>query len=249
MFYFDDFYGKKVLRSTLLKGYECFFTTKDFLLTPAKLDELKEETDRNKEFLKKHLMCQDIITAKQVHGDNVEIVSKDCNFYDNTDALVSNIENTLMIMNFADCVPIIMYSKESNTGAIVHAGWRGTAQHIAQKTVKKMVEKLNIKPKYITALIGPSIGKCCFETDEDVFRQLIEDKTQTNLYEKRGEKYFIDLKLLNQNQLEESGIINIDVCSYCTFCMSDIFCSYRKEKGKTARHSAVVKIKGERRCL
>ena len=101
---------------------------------------------------------------------------------------------------------------------------------------------MDIDTKTITALIGPAIGKCCFETAEDVFNQLINDKEETNLYEKKNNKYFIDLKQINYNQLTETGVKNIDICSYCTCCMSDIFFSYRKENGITARHSAIIKI-------
>ena len=103
-------------------------------------------------------------------------------------------------------------------------------------------------PKNIIALIGPSISKCCFETGEDVFDIFYNiDKDKRN-YAKKNGKYFIDLKQLNSNQLEKAGVKNIDICDYCTSCMSDIFFSYRKEKGITARHSAVVKIKEEKIC-
>ena len=106
-----------------------------------------------------------------------------------------------------------------------------------------MKKEFNIKSSDIIALIGPAIGKCCFETDENVFKQLIKDDLAVKFYEKKSDKYFIDLKLLNNDQLLSEGIENIDICDYCTCCMSDIFFSYRKEKGMTARHSAVLKIK------
>ncbi len=243
MFYFDDFYGKKILKSTLLSDYDCFFTTRNFVLTPSNREDLKQEADDNRLFLKQKLGCSDIITAKQTHSANVEIVSPAQSFYDNTDGLISNIPDSLMILNFADCVPIILYSKHDNTGALIHAGWRGSALEIAKKTSKIMQNKFNIKSSNIIALIGPSIGKCCFETGEDVFLQFIKDTSMTNLYTQKGNKFFIDLKLLNKYQLLDTGIINIDICDYCTCCMSDIFFSYRKEKGITARHSAVMKIK------
>ncbi len=238
MFYFDNFYGKKILKSTLLKDYDCFFTTREFVLTPANREDLIDECNQNRLFLEEKLNTK-ITTAKQTHSDNVRIISQNEHFYDDTDALISNIEDSLLLMNFADCVPIILYSKKDNIGAIAHAGWRGTAKKIVEKTVKKM----NINPENITALIGPSIGKCCFETDEDVFNQLIENKTQTQLYEKKNTKYYIDLKQLNYEQLTNIGVKEVDLCNYCTCCMSDIFFSYRNELGVTARHSAVVKIK------
>lgn len=244
MFYFDNFYSKKILKSTLLEDYDCFFTTRDFVLTPAMRDDLEKTTNENRKLLKEKLECKEIVSAKQIHSANIEIIKNDTVFYEDTDALISNIPNSLMLMNFADCVPIILYSKEYNTGAIVHAGWRGTEQEIVSKTVEKMNKELNIEPSSITALIGPAISQCCFETDEDVFNRLIKDKNQKELYKQKENKYYIDLKLLNKYQLQNKGIQNIDICDYCTCCMSDIFFSYRKESGKTARHSAVVKIRG-----
>lgn len=245
MFYFDTFYGKKILKSSLLSEYDCFFTTRDFVLTHSALINLEQEAKNNRIFLKENLNCNEITTAVQTHSSNIAIIQQDKFLYENTDALISNVENTLLLMNFADCVPIILYSKKDNKGAIVHAGWRGTVAEIVKKTVIKMQNDLNILPSNITALIGPSIGKCCFETHEDVFHQLIKNENDTNLYEKKGDKYFIDLKQLNNRQLTDIGVKEIDTCSYCTCCMSDIFFSYRKENGQTARHSAIVKIKGD----
>lgn len=242
MFYFDDFQGKKVLKSTLLNDVDCFFTTRNFVLTPANREDLTKEAKNNRELLSQILNTK-ITTAKQIHSDNIQIITTEKQYYEDTDALISNIPNSLLLMNFADCVPIILYSKQDNTGAIVHAGWRGTEKEIVAKTIQKMEKELNIKPQNITALIGPAIGKCCFETDEEVFNKIIKNKKETKFYEQRGQKYHIDLKLINSTQLINSGVVNIDICDYCTCCMSDIFFSYRKENGITARHSAVIKIK------
>ena len=230
MFYFDSFYGKKVLKSTLLEGYDCFFTTRDFPLAYGSLKEMEETCTNNRNFLMEKLNCKNLIRTKQVHGNNIEIADNEHFFYENTDAIITSIPNSVAIMNFADCVPIILYSKKDNIGSIIHAGWRGTALGIVSKSVCKLNKELNVNPKNITALIGPAIGKCCFETDEDVYEQLINDKTGKEIYDKKGSKYFIDLKQLNKNQLLKNDIHNIDISDYCTCCMSDIFFSYRKEK-------------------
>ena len=248
MFYFDNFHGKKILKSSLLSNYDCFFTTRDFVLTPAQREDLTLIAENNMNLLKSELNTSQIITAKQTHSDNIKVFTGN-NFYnDDTDALISNTENSVMMLNYADCVPVILYSKKDNAGAVIHAGWRGTSKKIAEKTLIKMENELNIKAENITALIGPAIGKCCFETDEDVFNQLADEKCSKVFYNKLNNKYFIDLKLLNANQLERNGVENIDICEYCTCCMSDIFFSYRKEKGITARHSAIIKIKGDKIC-
>ena len=243
MFYFDNFYGKKILKSSLLADFDCFFTTREFVLTSAQRDDLIKDAGYNRALLLEKTSCDEICTAKQIHSANISIVENNKYFYDETDALISNIENSIMLLNFADCVPIILYSPKDNVGAIIHAGWRGTALNIAFLSAEKMIDNFNIKPSNIIALIGPSIGKCCFETDYDVFDKLILDRLDKSLYIEKNGKYYIDLKLLNKNQLVKAGIQNIDICDYCTCCMSDIFFSYRKEQGITARHSAIVKIK------
>lgn len=243
MFYFDNFYGKKILKSSLLADFDCFFTTREFVLTSAQRDDLIKDASYNRALLLEKTSCDEICTAKQIHSANISIVENNKYFYDETDALISNIENSIMLLNFADCVPIILYSPKDNVGAIIHAGWRGTALNIAFLSAEKIIDNFNIKPSNIIALIGPSIGKCCFETDYDVFDKLILDRLDKSLYIEKNGKYYIDLKLLNKNQLVKAGIQNIDICDYCTCCMSDIFFSYRKEQGITARHSAIVKIK------
>lgn len=251
MFYFDNFYGKKILKSSLLAEEDCFFTTRDFVLTPANREDLISVAEQNRKFLIDKMSVKNITTCTQTHSDNIATVCEGKYSYENTDALISNIGETLLLMNFADCVPIILYSVKHNIGAIVHAGWRGTAQNIVGKTVKKIVSDFNISANDITALIGPSIGLCCFETNEDVFLKLVmpDFDYDDKIYEKCGLKYKIDLKLLNKLQLKKNGVNRIDICDYCTSCMSDLFFSYRKEKGITARHSAIVKIKGDKRCL
>lgn len=54
-----------------------------------------------------------------------------------------------------------------------------------------------------------------------------------------------DLKLINKLQLLACGIEKIDVCEYCTSCQNELFFSYRREQGNTARHSAVIMMKNK----
>lgn len=247
MFYFDDFFGKKVLKSDLLEGVEHFFTTRDFILTPGECVEFQDLATQNRDYLCKNFNIEfkNLITSKQIHSDNIIIADSQTNFYDNCDSLITDIENTALLLNFADCVPIILFDSKNNVASVVHAGWRGTANEIVKKTVLKMIDIFNSEPKFIKAVIGPCIGKCCFSTDKDVFDKLVKDPVQEESaysYNEKQNKYNIDLKLLNKKQLLDTGVVEIDVSDYCTSCMSDIFFSYRKESGRTARHSAIIKL-------
>ena len=180
------------------------------------------------------------------------IADGDNNVFENTDGIILTKPNTATFLNFADCIPIILYDSKNNIGGVVHAGWRGTADKIQQNAVKKMIQK-GSKPEYIKAAIGAGIGRCCFDVNDDVFDKIFNSiDIDIDIAKKQGAfvqanekgKFFVDLKLVNKILLNEVLVMQVDVSDYCTSCSNDVFFSYRKENGNTARHSAVLKIKG-----
>lgn len=248
MFYFADFFGKKVLKSTILQGCEHFFTTKDFVLFEGTRKDLQQKAEENVDFLTEKLKIdkKSLFRCKQMHTANVENADGNKNFFDNTDGIVLINPNTATFLNFADCIPIIMYDPIENIGGVVHAGWRGTASKIQQNAVKNMI-KQGSNPENIRVAIGAGIGKCCFDVNEDVFEKIFADVNQSTAtsafeYNKETKKFFVDLKEVNRLLLEEISVHQVDVSDYCTCCSNDVFFSYRKENGDTARHSAILKI-------
>lgn len=245
MFKLEEFAGKRVLTSSLLQdeGLVAFFTTRDLPLKAGEREDLTEEIEKNKKLVCQELgiPTENLIIPQQTHSENVEIVKK-IESFKNTDALVTNTLNVALALNFADCVPILFYDPVKKVIAAAHAGWRGTAAQIASKTVQKMVGEFSCKPSDIIAAIGPAIGECCFEAQEDVLQQLaatIQDNSNVI------SNNHADLKLINRLQLLACGLEKINVCEYCTSCQNELFFSYRKEKGNTARHSAVIFLKDQ----
>lgn len=243
--FLSEFNGKRVLKSSLLGSddLEAFFTTRDLSLKYGEREDLKSWVEENKNFVCKSLNIEkkNLIIPVQTHSDNVKIIKTVDENVENTDALVTKEKNIALGLNFADCVPIIFYDPVEKIIANAHAGWRGTVQKIGVKTVEKMIE-LGSKPENIFALIGPAIGKCCFEAKPDVLQKLAS--TIDNPHIVISENH-ADLKQINKLQLLACGLKNIDVCEYCTSCSVELFFSYRKEKGNTARHSAIIMMKGD----
>lgn len=248
MFYFDDFYGKKVLKSTLLEGCEHFFTTRNFPLFQGTREDLRFVAENNVDFLidKLNIDKNSLYRCKQMHTANIEVADGCENYFENTDGIILTNPDTATFLNFADCIPIILFDPVENIGGVIHAGWRGTAAKIQQKVVQLLTEK-GSKPENIRVAIGAGIGKCCFDVKEDVFEKIFEgiDKTLAQSafsFDDKTEKYFVDLKEVNKILLNEMSVHRVDVSDYCTSCRCDVFFSYRKENGDTARHSAVLKI-------
>lgn len=247
MFKFDTINNKKILKSDILTNAQHFFTTRESVVTPKELKDLNDLCKKNLSDIAQYLNipCENIIIPVQTHSDNIAIAKKH-KIYENTDSLIVEDFDIAILLNFADCTPVILYDEVNNIGAIAHAGWRGTAAAIAPKTVKFMMKRYSTKPDDITAIIGPAISMKNYQVDKNVFdavsNTLLNKYNDYYSYDKISNKYNIDLKTVNFYQLKELGVKRIDKCNYCTYDSVDVFFSYRKEKGITARHSAILKL-------
>lgn len=223
--------GKTVFYSDIAP-FEHFFSSREIPLKDNK--ENQEKVAKYLNIKKENLIC-----PNQTHSDNVEFLTEEKKSYPNCDALILDIKDYAIFLNFADCTPLIFYDLKYKIGAIAHAGWRGTVLKIGPKTFLKMKEKYNSNPKDIVALIGPCISFKHFETYlEALFALKNSVQNQEGLFFEN----YADLKGINKRQLEELGIEKIDVCPYCTIEDNDKFFSYRKENKTSFRHSAVLKL-------
>ncbi len=192
--------------------------------------------------------------AEQVHG--AKILKVDEQFpgsgkdsYDQsiskTDALIIDRKDIFINIHVADCVPIAIFDYSKKVGALIHAGWRGTAHLITDKTIRYMTETLNCNPENMIAGLGPSIGSCCFEISWQIAEVLKNSFHYSDrVILKNKEQYRADLKQANREQLVHQGLKeeNIEISSICTCCCSKEFYSYRAEKGKTGRFAAFMNI-------
>ncbi len=227
MFYETVFEGKTLIQSDMLKGLTHYFTTRSSFLA------------ENKDFLARitGIPAENFIAPVQIHSANVAIAPAHGGIIPDTDALILKNKGFALTLNFADCTPVILFDPVLNIAAGIHAGWRGTASLIAQKTALKMIE-LGSKPENIIAAIGPCIAKCCFEVTEEV----VEALKPYTVYEPKGEKFMVDLKETNRRQLEDIGVTKIDISPYCTVCEQDKFFSYRLTK-TPYRHNIILALK------
>lgn len=84
------------------------------------------------------------------------------------DALLTDQPGVLLSVRTADCVPILLIDPRHRAVAAVHAGWRGSLQRIAEKTVGEMRREFLSQPEQLLAAIGPSIRACCYEVGQEV---------------------------------------------------------------------------------
>ncbi|CDM69101.1 hypothetical protein CM240_1943 [Clostridium bornimense] len=191
----------------------------------------------NMEFLKKALAVDEIGYSRQIHST---IVNRWDGEIKEGDALVCENKNTAIGVFTADCVPILIYSKNKNVIAAVHSGWRGTFENILKKTIDKIYSCYG--EIELNAVIGPHIKKCCYEVSEELIDKFksIDYLKDRNINNGRN----LDLTAIIKIQLENLNVKTIKDLSMCTYCSESIkFHSYRKEKENSGRIFSTIVIR------
>ncbi|MFA6384588.1 MAG: peptidoglycan editing factor PgeF [Candidatus Omnitrophota bacterium] len=189
-----------------------------------------------------------LVCARQVHGDTVACVSDadagrgadspESAFAD-TDALITDRRRLALAIFTADCLPVFLYDPQKQVIGLAHAGWRGTKENIAGKTVQAMMKQYDCRPGDIYAGFGPAIRGCCYRVGDE-----FKDRFESGLAQKNGSLY-LDLVKINTEQLLRREIkrVNIFDSSICTFCANDGYFSYRRQGLSSGRGMAVLMIR------
>jgi len=184
----------------------------------------------------------------QIHSDIVNKIDEDnIRQKKDGDALITNIVNVPLLIFTADCVPIAIIDKKHKAIGLAHAGWRGTYDLIAKKTIEEMTKNYNTNPEDLVCIIGPSIGPCCYEVSQELVEKFNINFTNSTekLYTIENGKYKLDLWKVNEYIIKECGVKdeNIINLKICTSCNSDKFHSYRKHNQTPKRIGTILQIK------
>lgn len=194
------------------------------------------------------LSLENTIWAEQVHGNHVEQVTtlesgRGALDYDTaikkTDGLVTTDANVMLMMLFADCVPLLFCDPTTGVIANAHAGWRGTVANIVEATVDKM-EEAGASRSGIQMVIGPSIRDCCYEVDGPVIEAVDALALGEPPYVmKEDGKAMLSLQKVNAALAERAGIGNVLDIGVCTNCSHENYFSYR-HGDKNGRFASLI---------
>ena len=176
-----------------------------------------------------------LVIPSQVHSKRVKMVKSPC-LLKETDGVMSNVKNVVLSIQVADCIPLFLFNPISHQFGMIHSGWRGTAQCIGPNAIHIM-ETHGDNAKDVMAIIGPSIGQCCFEVGPEVTAQF--DRSYST--KGKNDRMMLDLKNVVKNQMLDNGLLekNILVDNQCTYCEKEYFFSYRRDGQETGRMIAI----------
>lgn len=185
------------------------------------------------------------VTLQQVHGPDVVEVHADggagrftgvLSGMADADGAVTSASGVALVVQGADCVPVLAWRADGRRVAAAHAGWRGLVSGV----VGGMVRALGARPADVGAAIGPCIGPCCYPVD-DALRGRMAAAFGADVVV--GEA--VDLRLGVRRALAGAGLSGERITDIggCTACDPDRFFSYRRDGASTGRQAGVIWMK------
>jgi len=160
----------------------------------------------------------------QTHSTNVNTI--ECH-NEEADAFYTTTPGVVGVVLTADCLPLVLTNKEGTAISVIHAGWRGLADGIIEKSAACFDEKT---PAYY-AWLGPAIGPKAFEVGDDVYDAFIAVNTNASSAFKaiKPGYWLVDIYELARLRLKSAGVDVITGGQFCTYADQNQFYSFRRE--------------------
>lgn len=207
-----------------------------FHFTTSKCEgDMKDEALRLEVLQNERINPADLILAKQIHSNNIAIVSKEDGgkIIDNCDGLISDASDLFLGIFTADCMPIVMKSvlksEMRSLKAAIHCGWRGLADGIIENAASILKKEFKTCLQDIDVYIAPHIQVCCYETSLE-FEEIFKTKLD-------GGKF--DMSKIAREKMLRLGFKNITVSPLCSKHRQDLCFSYRRDKS-AARMLSII---------
>jgi YfiH family protein len=170
---------------------------------------------------------------EQIHSSTVVEASNEL-CLPKADASFTTQKNVVCVVMTADCLPVLLCSKDGEKIAAVHAGWRGLENGIISKTVAAL------RTKDLVVWLGAAIGAECFEVGDDVRDAFLKKSADySNAFKKNGSQWLADIYQLARIELAHLGITQVFGGEFCTVTDAERFYSYRREK-QTGRMATLI---------
>ena len=187
----------------------------------------------------------------QIHGDVVASAEDAAASTQppRADACVTASAGLACAVMVADCLPVLLCDPAGRAVGAAHAGWRGLAAGIIEKTAVRVAQLAGVPAASLHAWLGPAIGPRAFEVGaevRDTFLQCAGNAEERELTERAfvlrdaaPGKYLADLYALARLRLARLGVSQVGGGGACTVAERERFYSFRRD-GRTGRMAALI---------
>lgn len=169
----------------------------------------------------------------QVHGDEIVVVDSISSDAPTCDGLITTKPNLALAVMVADCIPLLLISKEAV--AAIHVGRAGLVNQIALKAVHMM---RNLGAIDIHAVLGPSICGACYEVPFQMQQEVIQQHPRAFATTRKGTPG-LDLPKALIADLVATGI-TYEASPICNY-EDQMYFSHRRQN-PTGRFAGVVSL-------
>jgi purine-nucleoside/S-methyl-5'-thioadenosine phosphorylase / adenosine deaminase len=188
---------------------------------------------------------EDMVFARQVHGTRAAVVGSadrgrgvvaERDAVPDTDILVTQGPDVVLVIMAADCVPIALVDSEARVLAAVHAGWRGTAAGAMEAALEAM-RGCGARPERIHAFLGPAVDPDRYQVTDQIARAVAGAAADAPLDPAVGRPdgpghWLVDLVAANRRQLSAAGVPDAHI----------------DESGMTTAHEDLFSDRAQRPC-
>ena len=183
-----------------------------------------------------------LVLLDQVHGDRILVLKSQLPRLTRPlhyDALITDLPGMTLGIRTADCLPALIADPRKKVVAAAHAGRVGTGLKILPRVIEEMERSFGSRSGDLLVALGPAIGPCCYEVDEQVFLPLWRPFS----VETGPGRWRIDVPGFNLAQVREAGVPEdrISVVDLCTRCEENLFFSHRRHP-RTGRQLSFIGI-------
>ena len=153
------------------------------------------------------------------------------------DAAIARGAGRVCAVMVADCLPVLFASRDGKVIAAAHAGWRGLAAGVLERTVAAM----GVAGGELTAWLGPAISREFFEVGAEVRAEFVAaDRGAAACFtvNDRG-RWQADLIALARRRLAAVGLADVSGGEWCTYADAERFYSHRRD-GRGGRMAALI---------
>jgi polyphenol oxidase len=166
---------------------------------------------------------------QQVHGVAVHVDVDGSMPTQPCDAAVTFEPNRVLAVLTADCLPIVLVSRDGRRLGVAHAGWRGLAHGVIEATVAA----LGGATCDLAAWIGPAISRDAFEVGPEVRSAFVDlDPGDEHAFTRNARgRWQADLSQLARRRLVSCGVARVVASQLCTYADAGRFYSHRRDAG------------------
>lgn len=198
------------------------------------------------------------VMLEQVHGSHIACVKRtqlntqrDIHqpLLSSCDGVYTRDKGILLVTFYADCTPLYFFSPKAGLVGLAHSGWKGTAAEIGKRMIELWVQEENVSLSDIRVAIGPSIGMCCYEVNNQVAEPIMKTVDpqceKEILLAKTDGKCQLDLKKTIYYQMRKIGLEDSQIyrTNHCTSCLNEVYFSYRRDCGQTGRMMSFIGLR------